>query len=160
MTPLRARAPRGQRAVGRVPRGKRPHITWLATLTSTGLGERLVVQGAVDREMFDAFVARVLVPSLRPGQIVVLDNLAVHRRPAARHLIEAVGCRVRFLPTYSPDLNPIAQAFAKLKQALRRLGARSWELLVAAISQLLPTITTDDARAFFGAAGVPSYDTT
>jgi transposase len=160
LTPLRARAPRGQRAVGRLPRAKRPHITWLATLTSAGLGESLVVQGAVDREIFDAFVERVLAPSLRPGQFVVLDNLAVHQSPKARRLIEAAGCRVVFLPTYSPDLNPIEHAFAKLKQALRRLGARSWETLVAAIGQLLPTITAADARAFFAAAGLPGHDTT
>ncbi len=160
LTPLRARAPRGQRAVGRVPRGKRPHISWLATLTATGMGESLVVQGAVDRVVFDTFVADVLVPSLRPGQIVVLDNLKVHESATARKLIEAAGCRVVFLPTYSPDCNPIEHAFAKLKQALRRIGARSWETVVAAIGQALATITPADARAFFAAAGFPCHDTT
>lgn len=160
LTPLRARAPRGQRAVGRVPRGKRPHISWLATLTTVGLGESLVVQGAVDREIFDAFVERVLLPHLRPGQIVVLDNLKVHERPKARRLIEAAGCRLLFLPTYSPDFNPIEQAFAKIKQALRRIGARSWESVVVAIAEALATVTAADARAFFTAAGFPCDDTT
>jgi transposase len=155
LTPLRARAPRGQRAMGRVPRGKRPHIAWLATLTVTGLGESLVVNGTVDGRVFVAFVERVLVPSLRPGQIVVLDNLSVHKSTRARTLIEQAGCQLVFLPSYSPDFNPIEQAFAKVKQALRRVEARSWERLVTAIGEALPTITAADARAFFADAGFP-----
>ena len=153
LTPLRARAPRGQRAVGRVPHGKRPHLSWLATLTPTGIGESVVVPGAVDRQVFDLFVERLLVPSLRPGQIVILDNLKVHDSAKARHLIAAAGCHLVFLPTYSPDFNPIEQAFAKVKQALRRREARTWETVVAAIGDLLPTITPTDARAFFADAG-------
>lgn len=155
LTPLRARAPRGQRAVGRVPRGKRPHIAWLATLTPAGIGESLVVNSPVDGQVFDLFVARVLAPSLRPGQIVVWDQLNVHKSARARAHIEAAGCRVVFLPSYSPDFNPIEQAFAKSKQALRRLGARSWEGVVAAVSQTVDTITPADARAFFAEAGFP-----
>jgi transposase len=154
-TPLRARAPRGVRAVGRVPRGKRPHIAWLATLTTTGVGESLVVDGPVDGRVFDAFVARVLLPSLRPGQIVVLHNLNVHKSAQVRQWIEAAGCHLVFLPSYSPDFNPIEQAFAKVKQALRRREARSWDAVVAAIGDLLPTITPADARAFFTDAGFP-----
>jgi transposase len=155
LTPLRARAPRGQRAVGRVPRGKRPHIAWLATLTTTGLGESLVVDGPVDGRVFEAFVARVLLPSLRPGQIVVLDNLSVHKGVRVRQRLEAAGCRLVFLPSYSPDFNPIEPAFAKVKQALRRREARSWAAIVAAIGDLLDTITAADARAFFTDAGFP-----
>ena len=155
LTPLRARAPRGQRAVGRVPRGKRPHIAWLATLTATGLGESLVVDGPVDGRVFAAFVERVLLPSLHPGQIVVLDNLSVHKSAHVRQRIEAAGCRLIFLPSYSPDFNPIEPAFAKIKQALRRREARSWEAVVAAIGDLLATITPADARAFFADAGFP-----
>jgi transposase len=155
LTPLRARAPRGQRAVGRVPHGKRPHISWLATLTPDGIGESLVVPGAVDRFVFDAFIERALVPSLRPGQVVLLDNLSVHKSAAARARIEAAGAHLVFLPTYSPDMNPIEQAFAKVKQALCRTGARSWETVVAAIGQALLTVTPADARAFFTDAGFP-----
>ena len=155
MTPLRARAPRGQRAVGHVPRGKRPHITWLATLTPAGIGESVVVPGAVDRQVFEAFVERLLVPSLRPGQVVLLDNLKVHDSAKARRLIAAAGCHLVFLPTYSPDFNPIEQAFAKVKQARRRAGARSWEAVVAAIGAALATVTEADARAFFAAASFP-----
>jgi transposase len=153
LTPLRSRAPRGQRAVGHVPRGKRPHITWLATLTRAGIGASVVVPGAVDRQVFDVFVERLLVPGLRPGQIVVLDNLKVHDSAPARRLIEAAGCYLVFLPTYSPDMNPIEQAFAKIKQALRRIGPRSWETVVAAIGAALDTVTAADARAFFADAG-------
>lgn len=160
LTLLRARAPRGQRAVGRVPRGRREAISWLATLTTRGIGESLLVRGAIDRPVFDAFVERVLVPSLRPGQIVVLDNLSVHKSARAKALIHAAGGQLVFLPTYSPDLNPIEQAFAKTKQALRRVGARSWESVVAAVGETLRTVTAADARAFFAEAGFPCYDTT
>jgi putative transposase len=106
------------------------------------------------------FVVEVLVPSLRPGQIVIWDQLNVHKSTRARTLIEQAGCRVVFLPSYSPDFNPIEHAFAKAKQALRRLEARSWESIVAAIGQVLLTITTADARAFFADAGFPLPDTT
>jgi transposase len=153
LTPLWARAPRGQRAVGRIPRGKRPHIAWLATLHLTGMGESLVVDGPVDGRVFATFVERVLVPSLRPGQLVVLDNLNVHKSAQARRLIEAAGCQVVFLPSYSPDFNPIEAAFAKTKQALRRLEPRTWESVVAAIGQVVNTVSPADARAFFIAAG-------
>jgi putative transposase len=155
LTPLRARAARGQRAVGSVPRGQRPHLAWLATLTARGLGESLLVRGTVDQRVFAVFVERVLVPSLRPGQIVILDNLAVHKSAKARALIEAAGCSLVFLPPYSPDFNPIEQAFAKSKQALRRRSARSWEAVAAALADVLPTITSADAQAFFADAGFP-----
>jgi transposase len=155
LTPLRARAARGQRAVGAVPRGQRPHIAWLATLTSRGLGESLLVRGTIDQRVFAAFVERVLVPSLHPGQIVILGNLAVHKSATARALIEAAACHLVFLPPYSPDFNPIEQAFAKIKQALRRRGARSWDAVVAAVASLVPAITAADAQAFFADAGFP-----
>jgi len=156
LTPLRARAPRGERAVGRVPRGRREHVSWLATLTRDGVGESLLVPGAVDRAAFDAFVARLLVPSLREGQVVVLDNLSVHKSADARKLIEAAGCRLVFLPTYSPDFNPIEQAFAKCKQALRRSGPRSFAAVVEAVGLALASVTASDARAFYRAAGYPA----
>jgi transposase len=155
LTAVRARAFPGQRAVGRIPRGRREAISWLATLTAAGLGESLLVRGAVDRGVFEAFVERVLVPSLQPGQIVVLDNLSVHKSAYARTVIEAAGCHLVFLPTYSPDFNPIELAFAKTKQALRRLGARSFETVVTAVGAALRTITTADAQAFFAHAGFP-----
>ena len=153
LSPLYARAPRGERAVGRVPRGRREHVSWLATLTPAGIGESLVVPGAVDRAAFDAFVERILVPALRPGQIVVLDNLSVHKSARARAAVEGAGCRLVFLPTYSPDLNPIEHAFAKAKARLRRLEARTFDAVVAAVGQALAAITPTDARGFYRAAG-------
>jgi len=156
LAPRYARAPRGERAVGRVPRGRREHVSWLATLTRGGVGESLLVPGAVDRAAFDAFVERALAPSLRRGQVVVLDNLSVHKSPRARALVEAAGCRLVFLPTYSPDFNPIEQAFAKCKQALRRAAPRSVSAVVAAVGEALAAVTPGDAEGFFRAAGYPT----
>ena len=153
LTPQWARALRGDRVVGRVPRGRRTSVTLLATLTAAGFGPGCQFVGALDRRAFDTIVAEVLVPSLRPGQTVVLDNLAVHKSTRARHLIEAAGCHLCFLPTYSPDFNPIEQAFAKLKHHLRRAEARSVDDVFTATQQLYPTITPADARGFFTAAG-------
>ena len=115
LTRLRARAPRGQRAVGTVPRRRWQSVSLLASLTPSGMGAAAVLDGAVNREAFDAYVEQLLLPTLRPGQIVILDNLAVHKSPRARTLIEERGCQLRFLPPYSPDFNPIELAFAKIK---------------------------------------------
>lgn len=125
----------------------------LATLTPTGLGPGLQFPGAVDRQTFDLFVASSLVPSLRPGQTVVLDNLSVHKSATARALIEAAGCQLVFLPTYSPDFNPIEQAFAKLKQLLRTAEARTVDAIMTATQASYPQITATDARAFYRDAG-------
>jgi transposase len=153
MTPLRGRAPRGQRVVGRVPRRRRQHLSWLATLTPHGIGPSMVLEGAVDRDAFDAFIEHQLVPTLRPGQIVVLDNLSVHKSAKAQAMLAAAGCRLCFLPTYSPDFNPIEQAFAKVKERLRRLQARTPDAIVAAVGLALTTITAHDCAGFFRTAG-------
>ena len=156
LAPLRARAPRAARAVGRVPRGRCEHVSWLATLTPAGVDESVLVPGAVDRPAFEAFVERLLAPSLRPGQVVVLDNLSVHKSARARAAVERAGCRLVFLPPSSPDCNPIEQAFAKCKQRLRRLRARSFDAVAAAGGQARAAVTPDDARAFYRAAGYPA----
>lgn len=153
MTPRRARSPRGHRAVGQVPRGRWTNVTLLATLSVDGFGPALQFAGALDRPIFETFVETTLVPALQPGQIVVLDNLSVHKSARARHLIEAAGCHLVFLPTYSPDFNPIEQAFAKLKHFLRHAEARTVETIMRATHQLYPQITAQDARACFRAAG-------
>ena len=146
--------------MGRVPRGRREHLSWLATLTPAGIGPSVVVEGAVDRAAFDAFVEQLLVPALLPGQVVVLDNLSVHKGARARALVEAAGCQLRFLPTSSPDLNPIEQAFAKTKQALRRAEARTADAVVAAVvaavGAALATVTPADAAAFYRDSGYPA----
>lgn len=158
MTPRRARAPRGERAVGAAPRNPGSNVTLLAALAPTGVAAALVVEGAADGAAFTAYVRGVLVPALRPGQVVVLDNLGAHKGEEARALIEAAGCRLLFLPAYSPDFNPIELAFAKLKQALRRAAARTYDALVAAIGAALATITEADAHAFFAHCGFPLRD--
>ncbi len=153
LTPLRGRSPRGDRVLGRVPRGRWEAVSLLATLTPTGFGPSLQVAGAIDRAAFDTFIATTLVPTLRPGQCVVLDNLSVHKSAAARALIEAAGCQLIFLPTYSPDFNPIELAFSKLKQHLRRAGARTLTAVLDATQVAYPLVTPDDARNYFRHAG-------
>lgn len=158
LTPIRARAPRGQRAVDRVPRGRWRHVTLLATRTPTGMGPCVRIEGAADRVAFDTFVEQELVPALRPGQTLVLDNLNVHKSAAARDRLAAAGCALRFLPTYSPDLNPIEQAFAKLKTHLRRAEARTFDALMDATHDGIRALTAQDAEAFFADAGYPLKD--
>lgn len=153
LTPLRGRAPRGQRVVGRVPRGRWQAVTLLATLTPTGLGPGLQLEGAIDRRSFEQFVTELLVPQLRPGQTVILDNLSVHKSAVAAAAITAAGCRMVFLPAYSPDLNPIEQAFSKLKTALRRAAARSRAAVMDATQTAYPEITPADAVGYYRHAG-------
>lgn len=155
MTPRYARAPRGERAVGSAPRNHGPNVTLLAALTPAGIGPALVVAGAADRPAFALYVEQLLVPSLRPGQVVVLDNLSVHKAAAIEDLIAGAGCRLLFLPAYSPDFTPIEQAFAKVKQLLRRAQARTFDALVAATGAALAAVTAADARGFFTHSGYP-----
>ncbi len=156
MTPRRARAPRGQRAYGAVPRDRGEHTTLVAALGSGGLGPAMTLPGALDGPAFAAYVREFLAPALVPGQIVVLDTLAVHQGAAIRHVIEARGCRLLFLPPDPPDFAPIEHAFGKRKEALRRAGARTRDALEAAIAAALDTITAQDAAAWFRHCG---YDT-
>ena len=153
MTPRYGRAPRGQRVVGVVPRNHGPNTTLIAAMGPAGVTAAMSLEGAMDRAAFDVFVARVLVPSLRPGQVVVWDNLSVHKSALAQRLIEAAGCRVVFLPPYSPDFAPIEQAFGKLKTFLRRAGPRTRDALDQAMTDGLGTITAADARAWFTHCG-------
>jgi transposase len=153
LTRLRARAPRGERAISTVPRRRWQSVTLLASVSTRGMGPAMVLNGAINREAFDAFVEQSLLPTLVPGQIVILDNLAVHKSPRARTLIEGAGCAVLFLPAYSPDFNPIELAFAKLKQTLRTKAERTFSGLVAATGPALEAITAADARSFFAHCG-------
>lgn len=153
LTRLRARAPVGQRAVGAVPHRRWQAVTLIASLSLDGMGAAMSLDGALDRESFHAFIEQSLVPTLLPGQIVVLDNLAVHKSARAIQAIEAVGCTVCFLPPYSPDFNPIELAFSKLKQHLRTTQARTFATVVAATGPALDAITPADAAAFFAHCG-------
>ena len=117
------------------------------------MGPALVLDGAIHQEAFGAFVEQILVPVLVPGQIVILDSLAVHKSPHARALIEGAGCQVRVLPSSSPDCNPLEFAFAKLKQVLRAKAERTFASLVAATGLALEAVTAADARGFFAHRG-------
>ena len=153
MTRLRARAPRGERVIGQVPHKRWESVTLLASITTSGMGAAMVLDGALARESFDAFVEQLLLPTLAPGQIVVLDNLSVHKSAKARTLIEDAGAQVVFLPAYSPDFNPIELAFSKLKQTLRGAAERTLAGIVAATGPALDAVTAADARGFFAHCG-------
>jgi len=153
MTPRRARAPRGQRAHGAVPRNRGGNTTLVAALGVGGLGPAMTLAGAADGPAFAAYVRAFLAPALVPGQVVVLDNLSVHKGATIRRLIAARGCRLRFLPPYSPDFAPLEHAFSKVKAHLRRAKARSRDALDAAIATALDTITAQDAAGWFRHCG-------
>ena len=155
MTRLRARAPRGERAYGRVPRNRGPNTTLLASMTHGGMGPSMAVVGSTKKAVFEAYVGEVLAPSLSPGQVVVLDNLGAHRGERARGLVEARGCELLFLPPYSPDFSPIEEAFSKIKALLRKAEARTGGDLVEAIGRALSAVTDQDAKGFFGHCGYP-----
>lgn len=130
MTRLRARAPRGKRAYGKVPRNRGKNTTLIAAITlQEGLGEAVTIKGATDAEVFEAYVEKFLAPTLQEGQVVVLDGLGAHRTQRVRELVEATGADLLFLPSYLPDLNPIEEAFSKVKGLVRKAGARTREAL-------------------------------
>ena len=153
LTPRYARAPKGAFAFGSVPRNTNKNTTLIAAMTTAGMGPAMLLEGATDTAAFEAYVEQVLVPALAPGKIVVLDNLSAHTSPRVRTLIEAQGCEVWFLPSYSPDLSPIEEAFSKLKVLLRRAEARTRDALHAAIATGLEQITAVDAQGYFAHGG-------
>jgi transposase len=149
MTRTHARCPRGQRAIDSVPRNRGKNLTLLCALTLAGPTASLVVEGGVDGNVFVTYVREVLVPVLRSGQVVVLDNLGAHLRPKVRELVEATGALLVYLPPYSPDLNPIEFLFSKLKAAMRALAARTREGVLEALRQALDMVTPSDAQSWF-----------
>lgn len=153
MTPRYARAPRGERAVASLPRNTPPNTSTIASLTLKGMGPSLMTVGGVTTPLFEASIEHILGPTLHPGQIVLLDNLSAHKSVRLRELVMARGCRLWYLPAYSPDFSPIELAFAKVKEALRRAGARTREALEQAVAQALEHISSEDARAFFTHCG-------
>jgi len=155
MPPRSSRAPRGERAVGAAPRNRGRATTLLASLSLAGMGAAMTIEGGTNQAVFEAYVEQGLAPTLRPGQIVVVDNVGAHQSDAARRAIEARGCRVLFLPAYSPDFSPIEEAFSKIKASLRRTGARTRAELEAAIGEALRLVTAADARGWFTHCGYP-----
>jgi transposase len=146
---------RGQRAWGQAPLNRGKNTPLFAAMTHEGLLASMTVEGAANTEAFLTYLDQVLCPALRPGRVVVLDNLQVHKAEAVRERIEACGCRRLFLPRYSPDFNPIEGAFSKLKTFLRRVQARTREGLEVALGEGLHTITAQDARGWFEHCGYP-----
>ena len=154
MTRLRARAPKGKRAYGKVPRNRGKNQTLIAAITlEGGMGAPMTVEGATDALALEAYVEHFLAPSLSRGQVVVLDGLGAHRTDRVRELVEGRGADVVFLPSYSPEMNPIEEAFSKIKQLVRKAEARTREALVEAIGRALAAVTPEDAAGWFAHAG-------
>ena len=154
LSPLYAWSRRGERAVGSAPRNRGKNVTPLASITAEGIGPCLAVEGSTTREVFEAYyLERAPAPSLRPGQVVVMDDLSAHKGGRVREIVEGAGCELAYLPPYSPDLNPIEEAFSKIKGLMRRAEARTREALVEAMGRALGAVTARDARGFFGHRG-------
>ena len=147
------RSPRGQRLVGSVPHGHWKTLTYVAALRVDGLTANFVVDGAMNGVYFLAYVEQVLVPTLRKGDIVFVDNLPAHKVAGVPEAIDAAGAKLRFLPAYSPDLNPIEQAFSKLKAVLRKGAARTVTRLLKLIGRLAKTLAPEECANYFRHAG-------
>lgn len=153
LSPIFARAPKGQRAHGKAPRNWGENVSLICAIDAGGVKPSMSVEGAVDSRAFEIYIEHLLAPKLKRGQIVVMDNLSVHKSKRVEQLIEGAGCKLLFLPPYSPDMNPIEEAFSKVKAALRKAGARTREALVEATGSALDTITPQDIRGFYADCG-------
>lgn len=153
LSPLYGWAKKGQRAYCSVPRNRGKNTTVLSSMTLEGMGPSLAVEGATNSQVFETYVERVLAPTLCEGQVVVMDNLSAHKGERVRELIEGRGCKLLYLPPYSPDLNPIEEAFSKIKNLLRKAEARSREALLEAIGAAISAVTDQDVRGFLEHCG-------
>ena len=153
LSPIFARAPRGERAHGRAPRNRGKNVSLICAIDASGVKPSMSVEGAVDARAFEAYVERFLAPTLKRGQIVVMDNLSVHKSRRVERSIEEAGATLLFLPPYSPDMSPIEEAFSKVKGILRKAGARTREALVEATGRALDAITPQDIRGFYADCG-------
>jgi transposase len=154
LSPIYGWSKKGERAHGSVPRNRGRNTTVLSSMSVEGMGPSLAVEGATDTDVFETYVERVLAPALREGQVVVMDNLSAHKGERVREIIEGRGCELLYLPSYSPDLNPIEEAFGKMKGLfLRKVEARSREALLEAIGAAISAVSDRDARGFFEHCG-------
>jgi transposase len=153
LSPVYGWSRKGERAHCLVPRNRGKNTTVLASMSLEGMGSSLAVEGATTSAVFETYVERVLAPTLRQSQVVVMDNLSAHKGERIRELIEQRGCELLYLPSYSPDLNPIEEAFSKIKGLLRKAESRSREALLEAIGAALSIISDQDARGFFEHCG-------
>ena len=157
LSPLYGWSKKGRRAHCSVPRNRGKNTTVLSSMSVEGMGPSLAVEGATTAAVFETYVERILGPSLRKGRVVVvMDNLSAHKRERVRELIEGRGCELAYLPPYSPDFNPIEQAFSKVKGLLRKAEARTRSALIGAMGRALDTLTAHDTRGFFGHCGYRS----
>jgi transposase len=155
LTRLYGWAPRHQRAIGIVPRNHGKNTTLVAALSPHGLQAPWAIEGAIDTKAFERYISEVLGPTLHPGQVVIMDNLSVHKGATIRHAIEARQCELLFLPAYSPDFTPSELAFSKIKAFLRKVEARAHDALLDAIEQAVDLVTRHDAHSWFAHAGYP-----
>lgn len=153
LSPVYAYSPKGRRAYAEVPRNRGKNTTLLSSMSLEGMGPCLAVEGATSATVFENYVEQLLAPTLRRGQIIVVDNLSAHKGERVRELIEARGCELLYLPPYSPDFNPIEEAFSKIKGLLRKAQARSREALVEALGRAISAVSAMDARGFFKHSG-------
>jgi transposase len=156
MTRRRARAVRGERAHGAVPRNRGPVTTLLAGVSLAGMSPAMTVEGGTDTAVFATYLEHFLLPALTPGTVVVVDNVGAHQPERIRQLVAAAGCRLVFLPAYSPDLTPIEEAFSKIKALVKAAAARTRAALDAAIAAALEAVIPADAAGWFAHAGYPS----
>lgn len=153
MTPLRGWCPKGERLKAKAPFGKWKTMTFIAALRCDRIEAPCLFDGPINGEAFLAYVQTLLVPTLKAGDLVIMDNLGSHRGKPVRKAIRATGAKLLFLPKYSPDLNPIEQVFSKLKQGLRKAQARSYDGLLAATADLLDTYQPSECRNYFANSG-------
>jgi len=153
LRPLYAWSRRGERALCSAPRNWGKNVTLISSMTLDGMGPSLVVEGATTGAVFEAYVEEALLPGLRAGQVVVMDNLSAHKGERIRQLIEGKGCELVYPPPYSPDFNPIEQAFSKVKGMLRKAEARTREALIEAMGMALSAVSARDASGFFRHCG-------
>jgi transposase len=158
LSPLYAWSRRGLRAYAKAPRNWGKNVTLLASITRKSLGPCLAVEGSTTREVFETYLEHVLAPTLEPGQIVVLDNLSSHKGGRVKEIVEGAGCELVYLPPYSPDYNPIEQAFSKVKGLLRKTQARTREALIEAMGRALDAVTVRDIRGFYWHCGYRLMD--
>jgi|SRR5215210_6704307 len=153
LAPLYGYSPKGERLSQCVPRNRGKNTTLLASITLEGMGPSLAVEGSTTAGVFEAYLKRVLLPGLKEGQVLIMDNLPAHKPGRVRELIEQRGCELLYLPGYSPDYDPIEEAFSKIKEILRRAEARTREALLDALGLALSAVSREDARGFFEHAG-------
>jgi transposase len=153
LVPRYARAPKGRRAFGKAPRNWGTNVTLISSITTEGMGPSMSIQGSSDTDSFGLYMRNVLAPRLRSGQIVLMDNLSGHKAGWVRDLVEQKGCQLWLLPSYSPDLNPIEEAFSKVKNLIRKAKARTLEALFAVTGRALEAVSEEDARGFFEDCG-------